>query len=98
MGLFSHNPTAAEDARQGGDPSQRATQPTTAIDPVTREDVSTASALTSIYQGRIYYFSNAENRQRFEASPAQFAREAFGVPIAPPQSAPGSRPRRRGGC
>lgn len=98
MGLFSHNPPAAGDARQAGDPSQRATPPPTAIYPVTREDVSTASALTSIHEGRIYYFSNAENRQRFESSPAQFAREAFGVPIVPPQSAPESRPRRRGGC
>ena len=96
MGLFSHDPPAAE--RQGGDPSRLAMQPTTAIDPVTREDVPTASALSSVYQGRIYYFANAESRQRFEASPVQFAREAFGVPIAAPQSAPESRPRRRGGC
>lgn len=94
MGLFSQNPTAAAD----GDTSRGSTQPSTAIDPVTREDVSTASALTSIYQGRIYYFSNTENRQRFEAAPAQFAREAFGVPVAPPQSAPETRQRRRGGC
>lgn len=47
-----------------------------AIDPVTHKAISTAGAATSVYQGRIYYFESAESRQRFEASPAQYAREA----------------------
>ena len=76
---------------------------TLAIDPVTRKDVATEHALTSIYQGRIYYFETAENRQRFEASPERYAREALSQPLSPP---PGASPqegaleprRRRGGC
>ncbi len=72
-----------------------------AIDPVTREDVSITTALTSTHEGRIYYFANAANRERFESSPAQFVREAFGAPVGgAPSSAPPPqpRPRRRGGC
>jgi len=79
------------------------TQNRLAIDPVTRKDVSTENALTSIYQGRIYYFETAESRQRFEASPDQYAREGLGQPLSPPQGAPQEGPyepprRRRGGC
>lgn len=92
-----------------GNPASTHTEPSRmAIDPISREDVSTATALTSIYEGYIYYFANAANRERFESSPAQFAREAFGVPVGggassnaapPPQPQPQqSRPRRRGGC
>jgi len=77
-------------------------EPQRAIDPVTRHDVSPDTALTSIYQGRIYYFENAETRQRFEASPQQYAREEFGRRIDQPQTTGGTeereRPRRRGGC
>lgn len=87
------------------DHSQHSSQAALAIDPVTRKDVSTATALTSIYQGRIYYFESAENRQRFEAAPEQFAREGLGRPVGPtgPAQGPGEyrddrRPRRRGGC
>lgn len=82
----------------GGDRSQHPGQPGLAIDPVTREDVSTDKALTSIYQGRIYYFASAENRQRFEASPAQFAREGLGHSVGPAEGSEQRRPRRRGGC
>jgi YHS domain-containing protein len=79
------------------------TQNTLAIDPVTRKDVATDRALTSIYQGRIYYFETAESRQRFEASPEQYAREGLGQPLSSPQGASPQegpyepRPRRRGG-
>ena len=69
-----------------------------AIDPVTRKDVSTAGALTSLYGGRIYYFETPENRQLFEASPQQYAREEFGHPLAPAPTESEPRPRRRGGC
>jgi YHS domain-containing protein len=74
-----------------------------AIDPVSRKDVSTTGALTSFYGGRIYYFATPENRQLFEASPQQYAREEFGRPLAaaPSESEPReseTRRRRRGGC
>lgn len=69
-----------------------------AIDPVTRQDVSVQAALTSIYQGRIYYFGSAESRQRFEASPAQYAREELGRSLAPANSSESPPRHRRRGC
>lgn len=43
------------------------------IDPVTGDAVDPKTALTSVFQDRTYYFSSRENRDRFEASPEQFA-------------------------
>ncbi|MDP3745211.1 MAG: YHS domain-containing protein [Methylotenera sp.] len=43
------------------------------IDPVGGDAVDPKTALTSVYQGRTYYFASRENRDRFEASPEQFA-------------------------
>ncbi len=40
-------------------------------DPVSGERVIPETALTSMYQGRIYYFSSKENREKFEASPGK---------------------------
>lgn len=71
--------------------------PEAAIDPVGGEAVRTAQALTSLYQGKIYYFASSANRERFEAAPQQYAQNAAGHPMAAPQPQPqGSRGRR--GC
>jgi YHS domain-containing protein len=43
------------------------------IDPVSMQTVDPQTAVTSVYQGRIYYFASRENRDRFETSPEQFA-------------------------
>lgn len=43
------------------------------IDPVSGQTVDPQTAVTSAYQDRIYYFASRENRDRFEASPEQFA-------------------------
>lgn len=43
------------------------------IDPVDGNAVDPKTALTSVYQGSTYYFASRENRDRFEASPEQFA-------------------------
>ena len=81
------------------DASQHPGQPGLAIDPVTRKDVATERALTSIYQGRIYYFETAESRQTFEASPEQYARQGLGHSLAPTGgTVQQSHPRRGGGC
>jgi len=75
-----------------------------AIDPVSRKDVSITGALTSFYDGRIYYFETPENRQRFEASPQQYARAELGRLAAPTPGASetsdesATRRRRRGRC
>lgn len=44
-----------------------------AKDPVSGELVSMDGALNSTYQGRTYYFGSRENRDKFEAAPAQYA-------------------------
>ena len=99
-----HEDRASEDRDRGtyrGTGASAMSAPQRAIDPVTRQDVSPDKALTSIYQGRIYYFESADNRQRFETSPQQYAREEFGRPVdqtGSMGSAERERPRRRGGC
>lgn len=71
--------------------------PEAAVDPVGGEAVRTAQALTSVYQGRIYYFASRENRDRFEAAPQEYAHKAAGYPMRAAE-APRERPRRGGGC
>jgi len=95
-GGFGHAGHSAGDG--SGDRSTHSTDPKIAIDPVTRHDVATDHAATSVYQGRIYYFETAESRQRFEASPEQYAREGLGRPLSPTQGASEPGRRRRGGC
>lgn len=58
-----------------------ANAPDAAIDPVGGEPLSTARALTSLHQGRVYYFSNKENRDRFEASPEEYAAKVAGYAL-----------------
>jgi len=71
--------------------------PEAAVDPVSGEAVRTAQALTSVYDGKIYYFASKENRDRFEAAPPEYAHKAAGHPVRPAQ-APHERPRGRRGC
>ena len=77
--------------------SAPANAPQAAIDPVGGEAVRTGEALTSVYQGMIYYFASKENRDRFEGAPQEYASKAAGQPVRPAE-APYERPRRRGGC
>lgn len=68
-----------------------------AIDPVSGSAIPTAGAITSVYQGKAYYFASRENRERFEATPQDYAAKVQGVPITGSDSA--ERPRRgRRGC
>lgn len=79
-------------------PNSRATSnaPEAAVDPVGGEAVHTAQALTSLYQGKIYYFASKENRDRFEAAPHEYARKAAGHPAGPAGSSDRQSRRRRG--
>lgn len=70
--------------------------PEAAVDPVGGEAVRTAQALTSVHQGKIYYFASKENRDRFEAAPHEYAHKAAGHPARSAEAA--QRPRRRHGC
>lgn len=45
-------------------------------DPISGEITNPETALNSMYQGRMYYFGSRENRDTFEASPAQYASRA----------------------
>jgi len=71
--------------------------PQASVDPVNGEPVRTDKALTSLYQGRIYYFATKENHDRFEAAPQEFAQKAAGHAVNPTEVAE-HRPRRRHGC
>jgi YHS domain-containing protein len=86
----------------GGQPESRlaaapANAPEAAIDPVGGEAVRTGEALTSVFQGKVYYFASKENRDRFEGAPQEYASKAAGHLVRPAETAY-ERPRRRGGC
>ena len=59
-------------------------------DPVSGEAVNAETAPNSLYRGRVYYFASRENRDTFEASPAQYA-SAGGEPM-------GEQRHHRHGC
>lgn len=96
-GLGGHGGHGASHGGHGEPPERPATSdvPEAAVDPVSAEAVRTAHAVTTVYEGRIYYFASKENRDRFEAAPREYAHKAAGHPIHP---AAAERPRRRGGC
>ena len=82
-------------AAHGAQPASasNANAPEAAIDPVGGEPLSTARALTSFHQGRVYYFANKENRDRFEASPEEYSGKVAGhaVPASDAQHEHGHR-------
>jgi len=94
-GLLGHSGHGGQP--QDRSPAAPANAPEAAIDPVGGEAVRTGEALTSVYQGKIYYFATKDNRDRFEAAPQEHAQKAAGHPVRSAE-APYERPRRRGGC
>ena len=97
LGGVGHGGHGGGHGGHGGetDDGPPANAPEAAVDPVSGEAVRTAHAVTSIYEGKIYYFASKENRERFEAAPQEHAHKAAGHPIHPAAT---GRPRRRGGC
>lgn len=71
--------------------------PEAVIDPVSGAAVVTSSAMSSVYQGMVYYFASKENRDRFEAAPQDFAGKVRGVPVAGGDSRERHH-HRHGGC
>lgn len=59
-----------------GAPSGGAPPSESDTDPVCGMTVATATAKTSAYQGRVYYFHSLECRDKFEATPAAYAKAA----------------------
>ena len=94
-GLLGHGGHGGQP--QNRSPAAAVNAPEAAIDPVGGEAVRTGEALTSVYQGKIYYFATKDNRDRFEAAPQEHAQKAVGHPVRSAE-APYERPRRRGGC
>ena len=80
-----------EDADRRGVPWPRQQLPDSVVDPVSGATVRTAGAITSVYEGRAYYFASKENRDRFEAAPQDFANKVQGIPM----TGNAERPHRR---
>jgi YHS domain-containing protein len=68
------------DGHEHGAPSPGT--PAEATDPVSGKSLRADHALSSVYAGRVFYFESPDTRQRFEADPERFARNATGVPLA----------------
>lgn len=88
MGQRGH---VSRDRNQGfGEGDATPDVPEAAVDPVSGETVRTGQALTSLYEGKVYYFASKENRERFEAAPQQYAHKASDHP------APAAHPAQHG--
>ena len=85
-----HHRDSDDDADRRGVPWPQQL-PETVVDPVSGAAVRTADAITSVYQGRAYYFASKEDRDRFEAAPQDYANKVQGIPIG----GSAERPRRR---
>ena len=94
LGHGSHGHAGHGDDAQSGPGSP---QVDVAIDPVGGSAISTAGAITSVYQGKAYYFASKENRDRFEAAPQDFAGKAQGAPMESEENVERGR-HRHGGC
>ncbi|MBS0324928.1 MAG: YHS domain-containing protein [Proteobacteria bacterium] len=97
LGHAGHGGDAGDDRGDAQPGGAGANVPEAALDPVSGEAVSTARALTSVYEGRIYFFASKENRERFEAAPQEFFQRTSGHPMQRAETAY-ERPHRRGGC
>lgn len=71
-------------------------EPQAAFDPVSRRAVTVGGApVSTVFQGRAYYFESRENRDAFEANPEKYL---AGSPAASQLIGSADRPRRRRGC
>ncbi|MDQ2925850.1 MAG: hypothetical protein M3R43_09885 [Acidobacteriota bacterium] len=59
--------------------------PQKAVDPVSGREVLASQAVTAAYQGRVFFFEGADTRQRFEAAPERYARNAAPAPQQHPR-------------
>jgi len=95
LGHHGHHGHRGQDDEDG---TRRASpQPIEAVDPVSNSAIPTAGAITSVYQGKAYYFASKENRGRFEAAPQDFAGKAQAAAMTAGDDVERPR-RRRHGC
>ena len=66
-----HGPKSAHHGQQSEDATLQLqwSAPETAIDPVCKRTVQTATAKSSVHDGQVYYFCTRDCRERFEAAP-----------------------------
>ena len=68
-----HGQHGSKDASTSGDHDGMSwVAPKTDIDPVCRKTVTTDTAKSAVYAGRVYYFCSTEDRDRFEAAPERY--------------------------
>ncbi|MHB1234032.1 MAG: YHS domain-containing protein [Burkholderiales bacterium] len=60
-----------------------------AVDPVCSMSVDIATAKSSVYRGRTYYFCSAEHREQFEAAPERYAGASAGPANQPKEHSHG---------
>lgn len=97
FGMMNHSHAGhggGHNERDDDRPSGSTSTATTATDPVTGKHIATASALTSLYRGHVYYFESEDSRRQFEASPDRFAR----ADVESPAKSERKSGHRRGGC
>ncbi|HUZ73791.1 MAG TPA: YHS domain-containing protein [Stellaceae bacterium] len=82
-----------------GQPVKQETSSGPAVDPVSRQALLADAAISSVYQGRAYYFESRENRDTFESAPEKYlAALPSGGQAIGAKSAQAARSRREGGC
>lgn len=101
-GCFGGTHHAQQGSGRGGDNqhdhSSQSAKAEAPVDPVSGKVVANGRAVTSVYQGRVFYFETAANRQRFEASPEQYAIASAGQSLPNDPATERAKSRRRGGC
>lgn len=60
--------------RHRGDSSEEIQAPEKAVDPVCGMTVETRTAKSAVHEGRVFYFCSTTCREKFETSPATYAR------------------------
>lgn len=94
LGGHGHGGHGGGDRGEGSNTS--AQPPAAVIDPVSGVAVRAADALTSVFRGQVYYFASKENRDRFEASPEEFAAKVAGSVASPDATSRPSHGRGHG--
>lgn len=82
-----------------GPPVERGTGPGNTFDPVSQHPLPAGAAISSVYQGRAYYFESRENRDAFESDPEKYLAASPKVGQAlTSEAASSGRPPWRSGC
>ena len=83
-----------EERGQSGYQPARADIPGAAFDLVSGMAVKISDAVTSVYQGRVFYFASRENRDRFEQAPERYVPGGGSISASPQQAAPAHQHHR----